>query len=267
MTKPNLSLFTAAVMMATGFLMLPGCEKTPAPAVEPEDNPAGNPGDKQEIVFTPQTYTFANAERPYRKAEIGLKEGVTPAVVLYLHGGSRKGTDNGKQLEEPAVDAIAQYLRDKGISASFIVPQCPSTDSQGKAMDWVKMAAALNYLITITRTDTRAPVYIFGGSMGGTGTWNMLSQYPDLFTAAMPCAGNPKGCDPAAVAKTPFYTVMGGEDKVMKPETVNLQAFLDQVTAAGGTWEFDTEPLWDHEKTCTESYTTARLDWVFGRMP
>ncbi len=33
-------------------------------------------------------------------------------------------------------------------------------------------------------------MYIFGGSMGGTGTWTMLSTCPELFAAAMPVAGN-----------------------------------------------------------------------------
>ena len=100
--------------------------------------------------------------------------------------------------------------------------------------------------------------------MGGTGTWNMLSSYPDLFTAGMACAGNPKGSIPANVAKTPVYAVMGSTDKIMKPEEVNLQAFLDDVEASGGVYKFDTETGWDHEKTCKESYTSARLDWVFS---
>jgi len=33
-------------------------------------------------------------------------------------------------------------------------------------------------------------VYIYGFSMGGTGTWHMATHYPDLFAAAAPAAGN-----------------------------------------------------------------------------
>ena len=57
---------------------------------------------------------------------------------------------------------------------------------------------------------------------------------------------------------------MGSADKIMKPEEVNLQAFLDDVEASGGMYKFDTGIGWDHEKTCKESYTSARLDWVFS---
>ena len=235
-------------------IMLVGCGK---------DNTAIDLLPK-DIQFEAATYSFANAERPYRRAEINLKGSVTPAVIVYLHGGSAKGTDNVKQMEEPAIQSITEYVKAKGLSAIFLVPQCPEKDSQDRMMDWVKMGNALEYLIISEKKASDAPVYLFGSSMGGTGTWNMLSTYPDLFTSAMACAGNPKGCDAVDVAKTPVYAVMGGADRIMKPEEVNLQAFLDEVRQVGGQYRFDTEADWDHEKTCKESYITNRLDWVFS---
>lgn len=245
---PTSLLFVACILLA-------GCSK--------EDDPVRETSP-QDIQFEEATYTFANAERPYRRAEINLKDGVTHAVIVYLHGGTAKGSDNAKQMEEPAIETIAQYVASNGISAVFLAPQCPEKDSQGKMMDWVKMGKALEYLINSEKKESDAKVYLFGGSMGGTGTWNMLSAYPDLFTAAMACAGNPKGCDAESVAKTPVYAVMGGADRIMKPEEVKLQDFLDEVNQAGGQYKFDTEADWDHEKTCKESYTASRLDWVFS---
>ena len=236
-------------------LVLVACSKSDAP---------DNDSTTEEVVFTAKIYTFANADRPYRRADINPKEGVTPSVIVYLHGGSAKGNDNSKQMEEPGIKAIADYASAKGICAVFIVPQCPEKDSQGKMMDWVKMGKALEFLIESERASTDSRVYIIGGSMGGTGTWNMLSSYPELFTAAMACAGNPKGCDASNVAKTPVYAVMGGSDTIMKPDEVNLQSFLDDVKTAGGLYKFDTEDDWDHEKTCKDSYTSSRLDWVFS---
>ena len=236
-------------------IVLAGCDK---------DDGTKTDSLSEDIHFEEATYSFANAGRPYRRAEINPKAGVTPAVVVYLHGGSARGEDNTKQMDEPAVLLIAEHIRTRGISAVFLVPQCPETDSQGKMMDWVKMAKALEYLIGKEKKTAAAKVYIFGGSMGGTGTWNMLSTYPDLFTSAMACAGNPKGCSAEKVAQTPVYAVMGSADKIMRLEEVNLQTFLDAVGAGGGEYRFDTEAGWDHEKTCKESYTSSRLDWVFS---
>ena len=76
-----------------------------------------NESTPQEVVFTARTYTFANADRPYRRAGINPKEGVTPSVIVYLHGGSAKGNDNSKQMEEPGIKTIADYASAKGISA------------------------------------------------------------------------------------------------------------------------------------------------------
>lgn len=105
-------------------------------------------------------------------------------------------------------------------------------------------------------------VYIFGGSMGGTGTWSMLSTYPRLFTAAMPVAGNPSKCDADNVATTPVYTVMGTSDRIMSVETAS--DFISELNSIGAITRFDIEEGWTHEMTCIQSYTTERLDWVFG---
>lgn len=257
--KPSFfALLTALALLPASVLFL-SCSKSDNPSGEPDQ-----PTPAQQIVFEAKTYSFAGADRPYRRAEINLKEGVSPSVIIYLHGGSAKGSDNAKQMEEPAIQAISSFARDRGISAVFLVPQCPEKDSQGKMMDWIKMERALEYLIGTERKTAAAKVFLFGGSMGGTGTWNMLSAYPDLFTAAMPCAGNPKDCIAANVAKARVYAVMGSQDKVMKPEEVNLQSFLDEVEAAGGEYQYDLVEGWDHETTCKESYTATRLSWVFG---
>lgn len=61
----------------------------------------------------------------------------------------------------------------------------------------------------------RQRIYMLGGSMGGTGTWSILSTYPNIFAAAMPAAGNPSRCDASNVATTPVFTVMGTMDKIM----------------------------------------------------
>ena len=85
-----------------------------------------------------------------------------------------------------------------------------------------------------------------------------------MFTAGMPVAGNPTSYDAAAIAKTPFFAVQGSADALMGPKKVDMPAFLEKIDAAGGQYKFETEEGWDHEKTCKESYTKPRLDWVFG---
>ena len=210
--------------------------------------------------FVPQSGTFSGTELPYRKASLGNAADGKAALVMYLHGGTSKGSDNAAQMNEPGIDSIARYIMSNGIHATFIVPQCPKDKSWGGAMNAVLKGLLDRFALSDT-TDTDR-IYIFGGSMGGTGTWGMVSSYPDLFAAAMPVAGDPSKCSAASVAHTPVFTVMGTADAIMKIS--NVQTFTDQLSELGGEYMFETEEGWTHETTCIESYNARRLDWVFG---
>ncbi len=213
--------------------------------------------------WTKHTITSQGITIPYSKCVI--VSGATtdkPYLVMYLHGGTSKGSDNEKQLLEPAIESIATYMQEHGISAIFLIPQCPADKSWGGPMNNVLKSLIDSYATTGVTDANR--IYLFGGSMGGTGTWGMVSAYPNIFAAAMPVAGNPSKCVAANVAHVPVLTVMGTADNIMSIAAVNT--FVDQVRALGGEVQFDIEEDWTHEKTCINSYTTSRLDWVFAHM-
>lgn len=217
-----------------------------------------------EIVFEASSCSADGITLPYRYANINPREGEATVVVLVLHGGPLKGNDNEKQLDEVATKRICTYLAEKGINAILLAPHCPEKNASGKQMNWVQLTGVLRQLIARYMSDERTKAFIFGASIGGVGTWRMLSDYPGLFAAGMPCAADPAGCNAAAVAKAKVYTVMGTADTWAPLERVNLQSFLDAVCDAGGKCRFDIGEGWDHETTCRESFTDDRLDWVFG---
>lgn len=212
----------------------------------------------QEIDFSKETFSDANMVLPYRKATIP-GYGDKASLVIYLHGGSSKGDDNETQMQEPGINSIATWLSKSNRKTIMLVPQCP-TD---KAWLGVTQDVLVNLLKTyIDRGVVDADkVYIFGGSMGGTGTWGMLSNHPDIFAAAMPVAGNPTGLNAEIVAKTPVFTVMGTADKIMKIS--NVEAFLADMDAYNAEYEINIEDGWTHEDVCKKSYTNERLAWVF----
>lgn len=197
----------------------------------------------------------------YRKCVI-TNENSKEALILvvYLHGGSSKGNDNEKQLLEPGTDSIARYLKTHGINAIFLIPQCPTDKSWGGPMNTMLKAMIDRYASEGVADTNR--IYIFGGSMGGTGTWGMLSAYPNFFAAAMPVAANPSKTVVENVATTPAYTVMGTADAIMKVETA--ASFVEELKALDDDVRMDVEEGWTHETTCIQSYTTARLEWVFS---
>ena len=215
-----------------------------------------------QLVYSYEQTVYGNITMPYRKALIAQDNEGPSALVVYLHGGSSKGNDNELPLQEPGTDSIANYLVRKSIKSIFVVPQCPKNKSWGGPMNNA-VETMLNSLLSSGLVDADR-VYIFGGSMGGTGTWGMVSAYPDLFAAAMPVAGNPSHSNAEAVGNTPVYTVMGTADTIMSIDVVI--DFLQELEAYGGDFLFDIEEGWTHQQTCIESYTEARLDWVFSHL-
>lgn len=253
MTKLRISCraLTAAVAVSCSTAMTATSCST-----EKEDVPPAS----EKIVFSEESGVYNGVALPCRKAVIG-SETEKPVLVLYLHGGSAKGTDNRAQIEEKGLLSICDYLSGKRLHSVVVVPQCPPEASWGGRMTAVLEALTAN---CATRYGADAErLYLFGGSMGGTGSWELVSACRDRFAAAMPVAGNPSRCDPAAVASTPVLTVMGTADALMNARTA--ADFCTRVTAVGGTIRFDLETGWDHGATCTDSYTAERPDWVFAR--
>ena len=78
--------------------------------------------------FSSESFTVGNNTLLYRCSKI-CQGTSKPILVLYLHGGTSRGSDNLAQLNEAAVGEIYQYLVDHNIPSIFIVPQCPSGGS------------------------------------------------------------------------------------------------------------------------------------------
>lgn len=212
------------------------------------------------VVFSNEQGRYDGLDLLYRRAVIHGDIAGDASLVLYLHGGSSRGNDNEAQMNEKGIDSISNYLVAHNIKSVFLVPQCPSDKSWGGTMNAV-LKELIDEYITQWSVSTNK-IYIFGGSMGGTGTWSMLSAYPNVFAAAMPVAGNPSGSDANEVAKTPLYTVIGTADAIMDVPTVT--DFVNRLTALGNENKYDLVEGRTHEVTCVESYTGSRLAWVFG---
>ncbi|MBO1264004.1 prolyl oligopeptidase family serine peptidase [Proteiniclasticum sp. SCR006] len=104
-------------------------------------------------------------------------------LLLFLHGMGERG-DN---LEMLYVNGIPKLLRE-GARLPFItlMPQCPDTSFWPDEYRSLKLL--LDHITKTYNVDCRR-IYITGLSMGGYGTYEMLTRYPDLFTAGAPICG------------------------------------------------------------------------------
>lgn len=149
-------------------------------------------------------------------------------VVLFLHGAGERGNDNETQLTYMDKIFGSSNFRQK-YPCYVILPQC-AENFRWCETDWtlpshtmpdtisVYLNAAnqlLDSIVAAVNGDT-SRLYITGMSMGGFGTWDLISRYPQKFAAAVPICGG-ADLDMACILKDmPIKTFHGSTDKLVK---------------------------------------------------
>ena len=123
-------------------------------------------------------------------------------------------------------------------------------------------------------------IYITGLSMGGYGTWGMISEYPDFFAAAAPICGGgdrnrlkivrEKGPVTFSMKKllraknVPIWAFHGDKDGVVPAEESKL--LVDALKEAGASSvQFTIYPGVGHD-SWTRTYADPKLyEWMFAQ--
>lgn len=186
------------------------------------------------------------------------------ALVVYLHGRSGSGEDNETQMQQAGVEAIGKYIVKNGISAYFLVPQCPS-DHEWDARDnrpgyTEKVEALITQYLGEKDIDTDR-IYICGASMGACGVWRMLKDNPGLFAAAILASGQAQRSYPEDFTGTPLYVTVGSNERSYEA----LRWFTSQISKAGGSVQFDVLAGQNHRAACDNAFSSKRLKWLFSQ--
>lgn len=137
----------------------------------------------------PKTGTEPN-DLPYRYlVPAGYDAAQEYPLIVFLHGSGERGTNNTAQLGNNANGALQLVsAANQAITRCFMLaPQASVTEGWN--------ANTLNQVVrAITRLEADYPIdpnriYVTGLSMGGGGTWEILTRYPFLFAAAVPMNG------------------------------------------------------------------------------
>ena len=149
-------------------------------------------------------------------------------VVLFLHGAGERGNDNETQLTYMDKIFGSSSFRQK-YPCYVIIPQC-AENFRWCETDWtlpshtipdtisVYLNAAnqlLDSIVKAVNADT-SRLYITGMSMGGFGTWDLISRYPDKFAAAVPICGGADLNMACRLKDMPIKTFHGSVDKLVK---------------------------------------------------
>ena len=180
-------------------------------------------------------------------------------LILYLHGGSGKGNDLSLLTEADSLPKFLQEGQITDLNAYVVMPQLP-TGKKG----WEEIAPSIQELIAAMETSYGIDVNrisLTGHSMGGTGVWSLLLQYPDLFSAAAPLSGSVRlsaGQDLQAVSALPIWAFAGTADTIVPSasaerivELLKQNNGMANITILEGDTHFDVP---------TSAYLNEKLD-------
>jgi len=137
-------------------------------------------------------------------------------LIIYLHGGSSRGTDT---INLYCCGIPDQIWRGREFSFIIASPQCP-LDYRWSTDNWFENF--YNEIITKYRVDTNK-VYLTGVSLGGSGTWYLAIKYPEIFAAIAPMSGFTRHIDyinknTDKLIDIPIWAFHGKIDKVVQFE-------------------------------------------------
>ncbi|MEM9896649.1 MAG: prolyl oligopeptidase family serine peptidase [Bacteroidota bacterium] len=213
----------------------------------------------------------------------GFKEDQKYPMVLFLHGAGERGSDNQKQLVHGSDLFLQKSTQDK-YPAMVIFPQCPkdiywanverienaSGDrqfnfgvSENPTSSMKMLLSLVDSLVQLSFVDQKR-IYVMGLSMGGMGTFEIVSRRPDLFAAAIPICG---GGDVKQVNKyastTDFWIFHGAKDQVVLPKY--SEEMVRALQHAGATSRFTLYEDANHNSWDPAFDESELLNWLFAQ--
>ncbi|HTR77833.1 MAG TPA: PHB depolymerase family esterase, partial [Gemmatimonadaceae bacterium] len=190
---------------------------TPPPAHAPAQQPAQVPIDG----FVARDYRGAGVVMPYRLFVPPMYD-VHQAfpLVVWLHGAGGMGSDNLKQIsgdQTPGTHAWTTVNEQAKHPSFVLAPQTTgvwNTDG-GKPDRSPPLVAVLAIVRALEREYKIDPrrVYIAGQSIGGGGTWTLITSRPTPFAAAIVvCGVTPDTSRAVGAAAMPVWVFQGDQD-------------------------------------------------------
>jgi predicted peptidase len=193
-----------------------------------------------------------------------------PAIV-YLHGSGGIGSDNLKQISGGNTNGTHVWTtaRMQARYPAFVVaPQLPAGerwDRQGGDGLAPYAQLVIELLDSLSREFTidHARIYLTGQSMGGIGTWDLITKRPDAFAAAVPLCGAGTPARAAAAKGVAIWAFHGAKD-----DTVPVSGSRDMVAAlraSGSNVKYTEYPDVGHD-VWSRAYADPQLPgWLFAQ--
>ena len=230
---------TVFVMGISASHAQPAASATPADPQTPHAFSGEVPVAARYLLYLPDGYDAGDADWP---------------LLLFLHGAGERGDSLALVKQHGPAKLIA-----RGQSFPFIVvtPQVPA----GGWWQPYVLQGLLDEIVATHRVDEDR-IYVTGLSMGGFGTWSLITLDPDRFAAAAPICGGGDAKLICGIGRLPVWAFHGAEDTVVPLR--RSEAMVEALTACGGDVRFTIYPDTGHD-SWTETYDDPTFyDWLLA---
>ncbi len=193
-------------------------------------------------------------------------------IIIFLHGKSRRGSDNLKQINTPgAANWTAPGFSSKN-PAFVLAPQAPADSGWGcpailpEMMDPLQNVIGALEQVEQKYNINKRRVYITGQSGGGGGASALVMAHPDRFAAAvLVCpanrAQNWTKQQAAKIAHLPLWFFHGDADQVVDVNMTRTAVAL--LKEAGGSPHYTELPNVKHNSWEKAYRSRAMRTWLF----
>lgn len=206
-----------------------------------------------------------------------VKQGQQYPLVLFLHGAGERGSDNEKQLAHGSRMFQNPVNREK-YPAYVLYPQCPQSGywayterpssfypdrmpvSQEITPIFKSVKELLDSYLSKPGID-KDRIYIIGLSMGGMGTYDMVSRFPDIFAAAIPICGTINPARLAPAKRVAFRIFHGDSDDVVTVD--GSREAYKALKSLGANVEYIEFPGCNHNSWTPAFNYPGFMDWLF----
>lgn len=195
-------------------------------------------------------------------------------LVLFLHGAGERGNDNEVQIIH--IKSLFENVSNQNKYPCFVVaPQCPK-EYKWVDVDWAAKKSLipkhaswplfstmdlLDYLIEKYPIDT-SRIYVTGLSMGGYGTWDIISRCPNKFAAAVPICGGGDENMAKEIKHIPIWAFHGAIDNLVPVE--RTRNMIEAIKKAGGNPKYSEYKGVRHGSWVKAYKEKQLLEWMFA---
>lgn len=196
------------------------------------------------------------------------KDGERYPLVIFLHGSGERGNDNVVTLKHIAPLFLKESNRSK-FPCFVLVPQCPANENWTYP-DWYQepkeplssVLALIDSLKSLPFIDSTR-IYITGLSMGGYGTWYLLTKYPEKFAAAVPICGGGDTHQAEKFKHVPIWNFHGAKDDAVPIE--RSRSMIQALKDAGAKPKYTEYKKVGHDSWVNAYAEPDLLPWLFGQ--